>query len=194
MGPFALHDLVGIDLGWDKENSSSETIKERLCERGRFGIKTASGYYKYEKNGRMPIHDPEIDQLIIDFSREKKIERRRISDEEILQRCVYSIINEGAKIIEQGIAIRPSDLDVIWVNGYGWPVYRGGPMFYADLIGLDTILETIKKFHKKFGDAWKPAGLIEKLVSQAKGFKDLNELIKSKGDKINGDESLDKTA
>lgn len=171
MGPLALRDLIGIDLGWSKETSTSSSIKEILCEMGRFGLKSGAGFYKYEKGSRMPIPDPEIEKLIINFSEKKNIQRRKISDEEILQRCIYPIINEGAKILEEKIAVRPSDLDVIWVNGYGWPVYLGGPMFYADLVGLDKILEVLKKFHAEFGDDWKPAPLIEKLVSEGKGFK-----------------------
>ncbi len=172
MGPFVLKDLIGIDLGWSKETSTGSTIKEILCEMGRFGLKSGSGYYRYEKGSRAPINDPEIDQLIVDFSEKKNIKRGEVSDEEILQRCIYPIVNEGAKILEEKIAVRPSDLDVIWVNGYGWPVYLGGPMFWADMVGLDTILEGLKKFQERFGDVWKPAPLIEKLVREGKGFKD----------------------
>ncbi len=174
MGPFALADLIGIDLGWDKDSSSSSTIKEKLCEIGRFGQKSGLGYYRYETGNRSPIPDPEIDEMIQDFSAEMGIQKRTISDEEVLQRCIYSLINEGAKIIEEGIAVRPSDLDVIWVNGYGWPVYLGGPMFYADMIGLDKVLDTLRKFESQLGKEWKPAPLIEKLVKEGKGFKDLN--------------------
>ncbi|MBW1898333.1 MAG: 3-hydroxyacyl-CoA dehydrogenase, partial [Deltaproteobacteria bacterium] len=174
MGPFVLRDLIGIDIGWSRETSTGSTIREVLCERGRLGLKSGSGYYRYEKGSRVPIHDPEIDQLIVDFSEKKNIKRREISDEEILQRCIYPIVNEGAKILEEKIAVRPGDLDVIWVNGYGWPVYLGGPMFWADMVGLDTIFTGLKKFQEKFGDMWKPAPLIEKLVREGKGFKDLS--------------------
>ena len=110
--------------------------------------------------------------MIIDFSAKKNITRREISDEEIIERSIYPIINEGAKILEEGIATRASDIDVIWLNGYGWPVYLGGPMFWADMVGLDKILETLKKFHNQFGDEWKPASLLEKLVKEGKQFKD----------------------
>jgi 3-hydroxyacyl-CoA dehydrogenase len=174
MGPLALRDLIGIDLGWSRETSTSSTIKEVLCEMGRFGLKSGAGYYKYEKGSRMPMPDPEIEKLIIDFSKQKNIRRREISDEEILQRCIYPIVNEGAKILEEKIAVRPGDLDVIWVNGYGWAVYLGGPMFWADTVGLDTILAGLKKYQSTFGDVWKPATLIEKLVREGKGFKDLS--------------------
>ena len=174
MGPFALADLIGIDLGWDKDNSNSRTMQEVLCEQGRFGQKNGKGYYNYEEGRRAPTPAPEIDDLIVEFSRKKGYIRREISDEEILQRCIYPIINEGAKILEEKIAVRPSDLDVIWVNGYGWPVYRGGPMFYADLVGLDKILDALKKFQAEHGDDFKPAPLLEQLVSEGKNFSSLN--------------------
>ena len=174
MGPFALADLIGIDLGWDRDNSAGRTLQEVLCEMGRFGQKSGAGFYKYEKGTRAPIPDPEIDQLIIDFSKKQGIERREISDEEILERCIYPIINEGAKILEEKIAVRPSDLDVIWVNGYGWPVYRGGPMFYADLVGLDKIVDALKTYEAKLGEDFKPAALLEQLVRDGKKFGDLN--------------------
>lgn len=174
MGPFVLYDLIGNDLGWSKETSKSSTIRELLCEDGRFGLKAGKGYYNYDKGSRVPKQAPEIDQMIIDFSEKQGYTRREISDEEILQRCIYPIINEGAKILEEKIAVRPSDLDVIWVNGYGWPVYRGGPMFYADLVGLDKILAAMQKFQAKYGDDFKPAPLLEKLVAKGKGFSSLN--------------------
>jgi 3-hydroxyacyl-CoA dehydrogenase len=174
MGPFVLYDLIGNDLGWSKERSTSSTIREMLCEQGRFGLKAGKGFYNYEKGSRTPMPAPEVDQLIIDFSRKQGYDRRSISDEEILQRCIYPIINEGAKILEEKIAVRPSDLDVIWINGYGWPLYRGGPMFYADLVGLDKVLAAMRKFQAQHGDDFKPAALLEQLVKEGKGFKDLN--------------------
>jgi 3-hydroxyacyl-CoA dehydrogenase len=174
MGPFALYDLIGLDLGWSKETTTSDSIRDLLCEQGRFGLKNSKGYYNYEKGGRKPLPAPEIEQLIIDFSKKKGFTRRDISDEEILQRCIYPIINEGAKILEEKIAVRPSDLDVIWINGYGWPVYSGGPMFYADLVGLDKILAVLKKFQVEQGDDFKPAPLLEKLVKEGKNFSSLN--------------------
>ena len=170
MGPFALYDLIGLDLGWRRETSSGSTIKERLCEMGRLGQKSGAGYYNYEANSRTPVPDPEIEQLIRNFAKEKNIPQREISDREIIERCIYPIINEGARILEEGIAARAGDLDVIWVNGYGWPVYRGGPMFYADTVGLDKVLETLQAYHARFGDTWKPAALIEKLVEKGHHF------------------------
>ncbi|MFZ5570163.1 MAG: 3-hydroxyacyl-CoA dehydrogenase NAD-binding domain-containing protein [Thermodesulfobacteriota bacterium] len=175
MGPLALRDLIGLDLGWSRETSTGSTIREALCEMGRLGLKAGAGFYRYETGNRTPIRDPEVEQLIMDFSKKQNIRRREISDEEIRQRCIYPIINEGAKILAEKIAVRPGDLDVIWVNGYGWPVYRGGPMFYADLVGLDTIRDALKKFQQEFGDEWQPAALIEELVRTGKGFRDLDE-------------------
>ena len=172
IGPFALFDLVGIDLFWKKGTSTGSTIDERLCEMGRLGLKSGAGYYSYKPGSRKPVPEPQVEKLIIEFSEKKNIKRRKISDEEILQRCIFPIINEGAKILSEGIAFRPSDLDIIWVNGFGWPLYRGGPMFYADITGLDKILSILKKFHQQYGDQWKPAPLIEKLVGMGKGFKD----------------------
>ena len=174
MGPFVLNDLIGNDIGWDKTTSTGSTIKEILCEQGRLGIKSGAGYYKYESGSRVPIPDPDVDKLVADLSAKNNIQRRDVTDAEIIERCIYAIINEGAKILEEGIAVRPSDLDVIWVNGYGWPVYLGGPMCYGDLIGTEKILKTLQKFEKEYGDVWKPAALLEKLVREGKGFKDLN--------------------
>ena len=174
MGPFALSDLIGLDLGWSKEASTSSSVRELLCESGRFGQKNGSGYYRYETGSRTPLPDPEVIRMIEDFATKQGFKKRAISDDEIVKRCIYPLINEGAKILEEGIAVRPSDLDIIWINGYGWPVYLGGPMFYADLIGLDKVLATLKEFEAELGDVWKPAGLIEKLVSEGKGFRDLN--------------------
>jgi len=175
MGPFVLSDLIGLDIGWSKETSTGETLRDRLCEQGRFGQKTGAGYYKYEANSRVPIPDPEVDKLIKDFAIEKGFEPKEMTDEEIIQQCIYPVINEGAKILEEGIAVRPSDLDVIWVNGYGWPKYLGGPMYYGDQVGLDKVLAKIKEFEQKFGDIWKPSPLLEKLVAEGKTFASLNQ-------------------
>jgi 3-hydroxyacyl-CoA dehydrogenase len=172
MGPFVLRDLIGLDVGWNPKTSSSSTIREILCEQDRRGQKTGAGYYKYEKGNREPIVDPEVEKLIVEFAEKKGIKQRKISDQEIIERSLYPIVNEGAKILEEGIATRASDIDTIWLNGYGWPVYLGGPMFWADMVGLDKILETLKKFQSQFGDDWKPSPLLEKLAKEGKGFKD----------------------
>ena len=172
MGPFAMSDLAGLDIGWSKENSKSSTIREVLCEMDRRGQKSGSGYYDYDEN-RNAIPSPVVEQIILDFAAKQGINRRDISDEEILERCVYPMINEGAKILEEGMAIRASDVDIVWLNGYGWPLYRGGPMFYGDLIGLPKVLEKMKTFQAQMGEEFRPSALLERLVAEGKSFKDL---------------------
>ncbi len=172
MGPFAMSDLAGLDIGWSKENSKSSTIREVLCEMDRRGQKSGSGYYDYDEN-RNAIPSPVVEKIILDFAAQQGINRRDISDEEILERCVYPMINEGAKILEEGMAIRASDVDIVWLNGYGWPLYRGGPMFYGDLIGLPKVLEKMKTFQAQMGEEFKPSALLERLVAEGKSFKDL---------------------
>lgn len=172
MGPFAMSDLAGLDLGWSKEKSKGETIRDRLCEMDRRGQKTGAGFYDYDEN-RNAKPSKITEDLILEFASKKGINRRTISDEEIIERCIYPMINEGAKILEEGKAIRASDIDIVWINGYGWPVYRGGPMFYGDTIGLDKVLAKMKQFEAQMGADFKPAALLEKLVAEGKGFKDL---------------------
>jgi 3-hydroxyacyl-CoA dehydrogenase len=172
MGPFAMSDLAGLDIGWSKEASTSSTIREVLCEMDRRGQKTGSGFYDYDEN-RNAVPSPVVEKIILDFAAKQGINRRNISDEEILERCVYPMINEGAKILEEGMAIRASDIDIVWLNGYGWPLYRGGPMFYGDLMGLPKVLEKMQAFEAQMGDDFKPSALLEKLVAEGKSFKDL---------------------
>jgi 3-hydroxyacyl-CoA dehydrogenase len=172
MGPFAMSDLAGLDIGWSKETSSSSTIREILCEMDRRGQKTGAGFYDYDENRRAKP-SPIVGKIILDFAQKKGINRRTISDDEILERCIYPIINEGAKILEEGKAIRASDIDIVWINGYGWPVYRGGPMFYGETIGLDKVLAKMKQFEGTMGDDFKPSSLLEKLAGEGKGFKDV---------------------
>lgn len=172
MGPFAMSDLAGLDIGWSKEKSSSSTIREILCEMDRRGQKTGGGFYDYDAE-RNAKPSPVVEKIILDFAAKKGINRRKISDEEILERCVYPMINEGAKILEEGKAIRASDIDIVWINGYGWPVYRGGPMFYGDTIGLAKVLDKMKQFEGQMGAEFKPSALLEKLVAEGKGFRDL---------------------
>jgi 3-hydroxyacyl-CoA dehydrogenase len=169
MGPFAMADLAGLDIGWSKETSTSSSIRDILCEMDRRGQKTGAGFYDYDE-ARNAKPSPVVEKIILDFAAKKGINRRTISDEEILERCIYPMINEGAKILEEGKAQRASDIDIVWVNGYGWPVYRGGPMFYGDLVGLDKVLAKMKEFEAKMGDAFKPAPLLEKLVGEGKRF------------------------
>tara|TARA_R110002111_G_scaffold129188_7_gene193855 strand:- start:1990 stop:4074 length:2085 start_codon:yes stop_codon:yes gene_type:complete len=175
MGPFAMSDLAGNDVGWRIRQGRGVTspVADAICELGRFGQKTGAGYYHYAKGSRTPEPDPIVEDIIVKAARDAGINRRQVSDEEILKRCVYPMINEAAKILEEGIATRASDIDVIWVYGYGWPIYRGGPMRYADHIGLENIYNDLLKFKEEHGDEWTPAPLLEKLVKEGKGFKDL---------------------
>jgi len=172
MGPFAMSDMAGLDVGWRirKGRGVTSPVADRICELGRFGQKTGAGYFKYESGDRTPKPDPVVEQIIADVAREGGIERRQISDQEILERLLYPMVNEGAKILDEGIAIRASDIDVIWVYGYGWPVYRGGPMFWADQIGLETIRDRMLELQRKSGDEWAPAPLLNRLADQGKGF------------------------
>ncbi len=172
MGPFAMSDLAGLDIGWSKETSKSSTIREILCEMNRRGQKTGAGFYDYdEKRNAKP--SALVEKIILDFAAKKGINRRTISADEILERCIYPMINEGAKILEEGKAQRASDIDIVWINGYGWPVYRGGPMFYADLIGPGKVLAKLKEFEAAMGEDFKPAALLEQLVAENKRFQDL---------------------
>jgi 3-hydroxyacyl-CoA dehydrogenase len=173
MGPFAMGDLAGLDVGWRirKGRGVKSPVADRICELGRFGQKTGAGYFKYEKGDRTPIPDPEVEKIIVDVATAQGITRRHVTDEEILQRLLYPMVNEGAKILEEKIAIRASDIDVIWVYGYGWPVYRGGPMFWADQIGLRSVRDTMLAVQKATGDAfWTPAPLLARLADEGKGF------------------------
>ncbi len=172
MGPFAMADLAGLDIGWSRETSKGETVREILCEQDRRGQKTGAGFYDYDEN-RNAKPSKLVEQIILDLSAKKGLARRAISDQEILERCVYSMVNEGAKILEEGIAIRSSDIDIVWINGYGWPVYRGGPMFYGEQIGLGKVLERLRDYEAKLGPEFKPSALMERLVAEGKGFRDL---------------------
>ena len=174
MGPFAMADLAGLDIHWDGEAAEGKTLRDRLCEMGRRGQKTGAGYYKYDPETRGGSPDPEVEKLLLELAETTGATRREFSDEEILQRSIYPMINEGAKILEEGISSRSSDIDVAWVCGYGWPVYRGGPMFYADAIGLPTLLDGLKRFEQQDeDDFWHPSALLEQLVADGKGFADL---------------------
>ena len=172
MGPFAMSDLAGLDIGWSKQTSKSSTIREILCELDRRGQKTGAGFYDYDE-ARNAKPSPVVEKIILDFAAKKGVNRRAVSDEEILERCIYPMINEGAKILEEGKAQRASDIDIIWINGYGWPVYRGGPMFYADLVGPDKVLAKMKEFEATMGEDFKPAPLLERLVAEKKQFQNL---------------------
>ena len=169
MGPFQMADLAGLDLGWNRENSRGETVRERLCEADRRGQKNGKGFYDYDDKRKGTPSDF-VKAIVLKKSEEAGYERRSISDDEILERLVYPMINEGAKILCEGIVQRASDIDVVWINGYGWPVYRGGPMFFADTIGVDTVLARLREFHERFGDDFKPASKLEEVAASGKGF------------------------
>ncbi|MHB2266135.1 3-hydroxyacyl-CoA dehydrogenase NAD-binding domain-containing protein [Aliihoeflea sp. PC F10.4] len=173
MGPFAMWDLAGLDIGWRNRKALGKTaaIADALCEQGRFGQKTGKGVYLYEAGSRAPKTDPDVEKLIEDKAREKGIARRKISEDEITERTLYPLINEGARILEEGIAARASDIDIVWTNGYGFPIGKGGPMFYADTIGLKTIVERLDHWHEKTGkDVYRPAALLRKLAEEGGSF------------------------
>ena len=184
MGPYQMADLAGLDVSWRVRKAQAPTrpahlryspIADRICEQGRFGQKTGAGWYRYEQGSRVPIPDPAIHELIAGVSAELGIERRTIGDDEIVPRCLYPLVNEGAKILEEGLALRASDIDVIWMHGYGFPRYRGGPMFWADLVGLRTVYDTMSRLHDAHGEWLAPAPLLKRLAEQGKGFKDVGK-------------------
>ena len=169
MGPFQMSDLAGLDIGWDKEKSAGATIRDRLCELDRRGQKTSAGYYDYDAN-RTASPSSVTEAIIKEFAAKSAKPARTFTADEIVERLVLPMINEGAKILEERKAIRPSDIDIIWINGYNWPAYRGGPMWWADHIGLPQVLERLRELEAEHGSQWKPAALIEQLVADGKGF------------------------
>ncbi len=182
MGPFAMNDLAGLDIGWSvrkhrqarrPSNLRYSPIADKICEMGRFGQKTGAGWYRYDEGSRTPNPDAEIEALIVATSAELGIARRQIDDQEILERCMYPLINIGAQILDEGIALRPSDIDIVYIHGYGFPPYRGGPMFYADTVGLAEVYERVRHYHGVHGEHWTPAPLLKRLAEEGKGFKDL---------------------
>src|SRR5947207_4288548 len=173
MGPFAMGDLAGLDVGWRirRARGVRAEVADPLCEAGRFGQKTGKGYYLYESGSRTPTPDPEVEQVVSAASRRLGITRRPIDKQEIVERMIYPMINEGARILAEGIAYRPGDIDVIWVYGYGWPVWRGGPMFYADQVGLAQIRDRLAVYAQRSGDkTLEPAPLLARLAAEGKGF------------------------
>jgi 3-hydroxyacyl-CoA dehydrogenase len=176
MGPFAMGDLAGLDVGWRmrKAQGLSAPIADQLCERGRYGQKTGRGFYLYEQGSRSPKPDPEVAHLIAETAAQRGIARGALGKDEILERLLFPMINEGARILHEGIARRPGDIDVIWVYGYGFPVWRGGPMHYADGVGLAHIRDRLMAFADKTGDErHRPAPLLEELAAAGKGFASL---------------------
>jgi 3-hydroxyacyl-CoA dehydrogenase len=181
MGPFRMSDLAGNDIGWairkrrylERPQMRYSKIADRLCEQGRFGQKTGLGWYRYEKGRRDAIPDPAVDKMIVDYSAEIGVQRRKIAGEEIVQRLIYALVNEGAAILEEGIAQRASDIDMVYLTGYGFPLYRGGPMFYADEVGLYNVVAAMARLAANpHGDPafWKPAALLDRLANEGKRF------------------------
>jgi 3-hydroxyacyl-CoA dehydrogenase len=168
--------MAGLDVGWRirKGRGERNEIEDALCEAGHFGQKTGKGYFRYDVGSRTPLPDPEVERTILDASARLRIARRQIVQEEIAQRMIFPMINEGARILEEGIAARPGDIDVIWVYGYGWPVWRGGPMYYADQLGLAHIRDRLIFYAERSGDATlQPAVRIQRLAAEGRGFASL---------------------
>ena len=169
MGPFAMSDLAGLDIGWSKETSKSSTVREVLCEMDRRGQKTGAGYYDYDdKRNAQPSEVTR--QIVLDFMAQGGKTARPISDAEILERTVYAMVNEAAKILEEGIALRASDIDTVYINGYGWPVYRGGPMFYADTLGPATVVDKLQAYGDRMGAGFSISPLLQKLAAEGRFF------------------------
>jgi 3-hydroxyacyl-CoA dehydrogenase len=186
VGPFAMQDIAGIDvgarirqhlakMGKTRAEGPQSAVPDRLYEMGRYGQKTSAGWYRYEPGSRTPIPDPLIDEIAATEAARRGIERRTsIADEEIVARITTALANEGARVLEEGFASRPGDIDVIYCNGFGFPRYRGGPMFYADTVGLATVLSRVREYRTRFGDYWQPAALLERLAAQHSTFHDVN--------------------
>jgi len=179
MGPFRMGDLAGNDIGWyirkrravEMPGVAYSKTADLLCEQGRFGQKTGAGWYDYQAGERTPLPSQSVNDMIVQHSKDLGIERREISDQEIVERLVYSLVNEGAKILEEGIALRASDIDMVYLSGYGFPLYRGGPMFYADTVGLPKVLAAIGTYARGYhGEAWAPAALLQRLAAEGRGF------------------------
>ena len=181
MGPFTMNDMVGLDLGWRARkmmggsNEVTARIPDELCELGRYGQKNGKGFYQYAEGDRTPRPDPEADAIIAKVSADLGYTRRDFSDDEILKRCMYPLVNIGAKLLEEGHALRAGDIDTVYVNGYGFPTFVGGPMWFADTQGLENVLADMERFFEETGDeVWKPSGLLKKLVSEGKNFSSLD--------------------
>jgi 3-hydroxyacyl-CoA dehydrogenase len=184
MGPNAVGDLAGLDVGYKVRQERKDLpddprfyrVADLLAELGRFGRKTGKGMYLYEDGSPRPLPDPEVEQLIVQESARLGIERREIPVKEIIDRCIFGLITEGARILEEGIAQRPGDIDVVWTSGYGFPRYRGGPMHYADTIGASNVYSKVCEFRDRFGaQYWQPPALLEALASDGGSFADLNQ-------------------
>ena len=183
MGPLATGDLAGLDVGWrirkeyrhlEKPGIRQPFAEDRLCELGRYGQKTLKGWYRYDEN-RRPSADPEVTALVQKWSADSGIPQRQISAAEIVDRCIYALVNEGARILEEGYALRAVDIDIIYLNGYGFPAYRGGPMWHADTVGLPKVYQRVCEFHKQHGELWEPAPLLQRLAEEGKTFAEFDK-------------------
>jgi len=183
MGPLAVGDLAGLDVGWrirkefkhlEKPGVRQPLAEDRLCEMGRYGQKTGAGWYKYDEN-RRAIPDPTVEENVRKWAAEAGVKQHAISKEEIVDRLIYALVNEGARILEEGYALRAVDIDIIYLTGYGFPTHRGGPMWYADTVGLKKVYDRICEFHKQHGELWEPAPLLKRLVEEGKGFADFDQ-------------------
>jgi 3-hydroxyacyl-CoA dehydrogenase len=179
MGPFRMGDLAGLDIGWAGRKRAAATrpkhlrysrVADRICELGRFGQKTGAGWYRYEAGSRTPVSDPLVEQIVRQCAEEAGILRRTIADQEIVERTMYALVNEGAKVLAEGIALRASDIDLVYVNGYGFPAWRGGPMFFADTVGLREVAGRVREFHAAQGEWWTPAPLLLELAAAERRF------------------------
>jgi 3-hydroxyacyl-CoA dehydrogenase len=183
MGPLATGDLAGLDVGWrirkeyrhlEKPGIRQPFAEDRLCELGRYGQKTLKGWYRYDENRRASA-DPEVTALVQKWSADSGIPQRLISAAEIVDRCIYALVNEGARILEEGYALRAVDIDIIYLNGYGFPAYRGGPMWHADTVGLQKVYQRVCEFHKQHGELWEPAPLLQRLAEEGKTFAEFDK-------------------
>jgi 3-hydroxyacyl-CoA dehydrogenase len=179
MGPFTMIDMAGVDIGYHTREQNRDrlpnianycVIADALAQQGRYGQKTSKGFYRYSDGSRTPQPDPEVQALIESKAKALGIQRRTLDDQEILSRCLYPLINEGAYILQEDIALRASDIDVVWATGYGFPLYRGGPLFYADSVGLANIVATLRDYQQRLGAHWQPAPLLVELATAGKTF------------------------
>jgi 3-hydroxyacyl-CoA dehydrogenase len=173
MGPLAAADLAGLDVGWRVRQARGTPLEiaDRLYEMGRYGQKAGKGYYRYESGSRTPLRDPEVEVFIAEVARRNGVAQRTFAADDIMERLLYPLINEGARILEEGIARRSGDIDVVWIHGYGWPAWRGGPMYYAGMAGLRTIRDRLLEFYREFRHpSLQPAGLLSRLADEGRGF------------------------
>lgn len=183
MGPFRMYDVVGIDLEWRARQLAGHGMEDplvqidnALCELGRLGQKSGQGYYRYAPGSRLAEHDPQVDERVLEVSQGLGYRRREIDSQEILDRCLLALVNEGAKILDEGIAASSVDIDQVWLNGYGFPADTGGPMHWADEQGMDAVLARLEHLQGVFGEHWRPAGLIQQLVANGKLLADVEEV------------------